>query len=126
MTAAASDDRLWEEISALLEGRPGWSVQASSSPGMPPSWCLLEGGEVDLAVSVDGGAINVYVMETDRDVRLETVAELAAWLELHQGEALRHPLRAGEVVDEILRGDITHWGAGGAGTDGAGTDGHRP
>ena len=58
----SEDDELWKQVGAVLGKRPGWSLQASSSPGAPPAWCLVDEGEIDLSVNVDGGAVSVYVM----------------------------------------------------------------
>ncbi len=105
-----SDDQLWHEMSALLEGRPGWRIEASSSPGAPPSWCFEHGGEVALSVSTDSGRIDVYLMDTDRDVSLASVEALAQWLDQNEEAMADNPLTVTEVVDDIVHGDIVHWG----------------
>ena len=104
------DDDLWEKVGELLGTRPGWSLQASSTPGAPPSWCFGSGGEVDLSVSVDAGSIWVYVMETDQDVRLANTGELTAWLEEHEAGSVNDPIEAGEVVGDLLHGRVVEWG----------------
>ncbi|MGP8059559.1 MAG: hypothetical protein ACLP9C_07990 [Acidimicrobiales bacterium] len=102
-----SDDELWAEVGGLLETRPGWSLQASSTPGAPPSWCFGSGGEVDLSVVVDAGSIWVYVMETDRDIRVAGTRELTAWLDEHEAASVNDP---GQVVDDLLHAKIVEWG----------------
>lgn len=104
------DDGLWEEVGEALQARHGWSLQASSTPGAPPSWCFGSGGEVDLSVSVDEGSIWVYVMETDQDVRLAGPNELTEWLDANEAASLNDPLEAGEVVGELFHGKFVEWG----------------
>lgn len=102
------DGERWGEVCRLLEGRPHWRVEASSTPGAPPRWCFAEGGEIELAVSTDDG-ICVYLMDTDREVRLGTVDELAAWLDANE-RAADHPAEMAEVVEELVHGEFVHWG----------------
>lgn len=105
-----TDGELWEQVGGLLAARPGWSLQASSSPGAPPTWCLVDEGEIDLSVAVDRGAICLYVMSQDRDVRLADAAELIAWLDANEAASRSSPLDPGEVLDELVHGKFTKWG----------------
>ena len=104
------DDEVWEQVGAVLSARPGWSLQASSSPGAPPSWCLVDGGEIDLSVNVNGGAICVYMMSVDREIRLDDTAELTAWLDANEAASRGDPLGTGEVFDDLVHGKFTKWG----------------
>jgi hypothetical protein len=104
------NDDLSEQVGRLLSGRPGWSLQASFSPGAPPAWCLVYEGEIDLSVRVDGGAVCVYVMADDEEIRLGSTAELTAWLDAHEAASHTSPLEVGEVLDELVHGKFTKWG----------------
>jgi hypothetical protein len=105
-----SHDDLWDQVGRLLGVRPGWSLQGSFSPGTPPAWCLVYEGEIDLSVSVDGGAVCVYVMADDEEVRLGSTAELTVWLDAHEAASRDSPLEVGEMVDELVHGKFTKWG----------------
>ncbi len=111
---SSNDDELWGRVSDALAVRPGWAIEASSTPGAPPAWCFGSGGEIDLCVSVDRGAITVYVMASDAEIRLADVPDVTAWLDANERAALNDPIEAGEVVDDIVHGRITHWGEPGA------------
>lgn len=108
---ASHDDELTEAIAQLLGSRPGWSLQPSSTPGAPLAWCFGAGGEIDLAVEVDQGAIDVYRMEDDRDLRFATIEDLTNWLDANEATALKgEPLHAGEIVHELADRDFVKWG----------------
>ncbi len=111
---SSTDDELWDRVSGLLSARPGWAIEASSTPGAPPAWCFGSGGEIDLSVSVEGGAIVVYVMASDAEVTFAGVEDLTRWLDTNETTALHDPIDAGKVVDDIAHGRITHWGEPGA------------
>jgi hypothetical protein len=104
------NDELGEEVGGVLSVRPGWSLQGSFSPGAPPAWCLVYEGEVVLSVGVDRGAICIYVMSEDHEVRVGSPAELTTWLDAHEEAARTGPLPVGEVVDELVHGKFTKWG----------------
>jgi len=40
------DDDLFDEVGRLLGARGSWLLEASSTPGVPPAWCLDVEGEV--------------------------------------------------------------------------------
>ncbi len=62
---------------------------------------------MDLSVVVDAGSIWVYVMETDRDIRVAGTRELTAWLDEHEAASVNDP---GQVVDDLLHAKIVEWG----------------
>jgi len=103
------DNQLWDEVSRVLKPRPGWSLQVGSSPGAPPAWCFGSGGEVDLTVTVDRGAIVLYVQETDKDIGFETIEDLTAWLDANEATALDVAPQAGEIVDDLKHGRYLRW-----------------
>ena len=80
----AGDDRVWNEVCHLLEPRHGWSLEPSTSPGGPPSWCFASEGEVEFSITVSGGALSLYVSERDEDVSLPDLASLTSWLSLNE------------------------------------------
>ncbi len=75
------DDEVWDQVSRLLGSRPGWKFEPSTTPGGPPSWCLLAGGEVECSVSVIDGSLSVYVPASDRDIVFSDIEALTVWIE---------------------------------------------
>jgi hypothetical protein len=79
------NDQLWKEVDELLRHRPGWSLQAIASPGVPPAWSFGS----DLIVEVREGTICVYLVNSDREVALGTTSDLGRWLVDHAPESMR-------------------------------------
>ena len=92
----ADKDVLRKEVDELLRRRPGWSLQATATPGALPVWCFGSGGRNDLTVAAERGSIRVYVMKSEREVKLGSTSELVAWLQAREAESLKNP-------DELLR-----------------------
>jgi hypothetical protein len=109
---ASRDEELTGEVEARLRGREHWSVQPSSSPGLPAQWCLLSGPEIELSVTVDRGAIVVYVMDADTEVVLGDGRALTAWLDANEGLFLARHTMAADLFDELLSGRLDDWGSG--------------
>jgi hypothetical protein len=107
---ASRDKALRREVEELLRAREHWSLQPSSSPGMPSQWCLLSGHEIELSVTVDGGAIVVYVMDANTEIFLDDVNALTAWLDADEALFLERPSMASELFDDLLNGRIHEWG----------------
>jgi hypothetical protein len=107
---ASRDKVLRREVGDLLRVRDHWSLQPSSSPGMPSQWCLLSGPEIELSVTVDQGAIVIYVMDQNAEIFLGDVAALTAWLDAEEGLFLGRPSMAAELFDDLLNGRIHEWG----------------
>jgi hypothetical protein len=107
---SSGEGALRSAVDALLEARHGWSLEAMSTPGAPPSWCYHTAGENDLSVYVDGGTVCVYVMATDRELRFAGVDELADWLDANEVASHGGPLQASEIADQLLHGRFVHWG----------------
>ncbi len=60
-------------------------------------WCFLSNGRVELALSVEGSAMVLYVMDTDEEVRFSGREALEAWLLEHWPDAMRpNPPRGGK------------------------------
>ena len=78
------DDDLFDEVGRLLGARGSWLLAASSTPGVPPAWCLDVEGELVLSVSVDGGAVTVYLPDIDREVAVGDLGGLTAWLDANE------------------------------------------
>jgi hypothetical protein len=85
----SSHDELFHQVGALVGDRPGWSLEMSTTPGQPASWCYEHRGEVELSVSVDRRRIVVYLAREDRDIELGDTDELAAWLDANEGRFRR-------------------------------------
>lgn len=107
---AKRDKELWADLSSYLKRRKGWSLQPMSSPGAPPTWCYRSGAKISLQASVLRGAICVYVMEDDREVRFQTVEELANRLEGNRPAAPPEHMVA-EEVEDLAHGRPLRWGA---------------
>jgi hypothetical protein len=74
------DEELLDQVGMFLATRPGWSLEPSPTPGLPPSWCLISQGEVDLSVTIVDGALSIYRPETDQELSLDSVADLDNWI----------------------------------------------
>ena len=112
---ASRDKTLRREVEALLAAREHWSLQPSSSPGMPSQWCLLSGPEIELSVTVDKGAVLLYVMDANAEIFFDDAAALTAWLDADEALFLERPSMAAELFDDLLRGRIQEWGRKGLG-----------
>jgi len=110
---ASGDRELGREVEGLLRGRQHWSLQPSSSPGMPAQWCLLSGPEIELSVTVDRGAVVVYVMDRNTEVYFEDAPALAVWLDANEGLFLQRPSMAAELFDDLLGRRLDEWGGRG-------------
>jgi len=90
-------------VTARLEGRDGWSLQSSPTPGVPPTWGFVSDGEIELSVGVEGDLIAVYLVDREMVLTFPDVDGLTAWLDAN--EALFHQRHA--MVPELLNGRIT-------------------
>jgi hypothetical protein len=77
------------EMADLLQGRPGWRLEARTTPGATPLWCFVDAGQVEFSVTAESGTIRLYVMATDREIAFTGVEELTAWLRTHRPDAMR-------------------------------------
>ena len=113
---ASRDKVLRREVEGLLRAREHWSLQPSSSPGMPSQWCLLSGPEIELSVTVDKGAIVLYVLDADTEILFADVAALTVWLDADEGLFLERPSMSAELFDDLLKGRMHGWGHRGPGS----------
>jgi hypothetical protein len=97
-----------KDLVQLLGGRPGWRLEPSSTPGAGSQWCFVVNGKIEFSVSVDRGAIRLYVMETDRDVVFPDADAMMAWLRSNRAEAAREPVAAPTLKQRRKR--FTDWG----------------
>ena len=107
----SGDEQLSGEVEQRLRGREHWTIQPSSSPGMAAQWCLLSGPEIELSVTVEQGAIVVYVMDADAEVMLVDGSSLTAWLDANEGLFLARHTMAADLFDELLSGRLDAWGS---------------
>jgi hypothetical protein len=106
-TMHADDNDLRKSIDRLLRRRPGWSFQATSTPGTPLVWCFGSGSVIRLSVTVDGPAIRVHHYATDQDTELKSPDELVQWLRTHMAGALQEP--RSRMVDKLKSGRFFKW-----------------
>ena len=81
---AVQDDEVFVQIGHLLDHYPGWSLEASPTPGGSPMWCFVDWGDVVLSISVIDGRIVVYLPRTDQEMTLDSLNALGAWLSANQ------------------------------------------
>jgi hypothetical protein len=82
-----SDDQvLFDQAGAILEEEGGWHYEPSSTPGGVPAWSLDPGGRVMCSVSVVNGAVILYFPEEDRELTLDGLDGLNAWLANTRGD----------------------------------------
>jgi hypothetical protein len=79
------------EILELLGARPGWRLEARSTPGATPLWCFVFNGKIEFSVTADGDAVRLYVMETDQEIVFDDGDGLMAWLRANRAEAVQEP-----------------------------------
>ncbi len=98
---------MWKQVTQLLRGRPGWTVQATPTPGDDPVWCFGARGQVELAVRVDGGVIRLQVSETDQDLTFSTTADLVTWLKAHMPNSFMD--KPDSALDRLKVGKLFEW-----------------
>lgn len=88
------DDELFDQVGLILENRPGWRYEPSTTPGAHPSWCLdpdgerLPHGEFPLSVTVIDGVHSVYLPTQDQEIDFDDREQLIARIDEH-GDRLR-------------------------------------
>lgn len=96
------------EILDLLGGRPGWGLEPSSTPGIPPMWCFVFSGKIEFSVTADSGSIRLYVMETDQEIVFKDADGLMAWLRSNRVEAVQEPAAHAPRKSRFRK--FTEWG----------------
>ena len=91
-----SDDERWAEVTGLLEARPGWVLEARSTPGSDRVWCFGNLGDHTLEVSLDDGELTGYVVERDFVVPLADTDAMVEWIDGAEG---RYPIQHSHVAD---------------------------
>jgi hypothetical protein len=81
-------DSLFDQVGHILEPRPGWRYEPSTTPGAEPSWCLDSGGEVTLSVCVLEGRICVFLPDVDRELYVTDLGALGIWIEENESRYL--------------------------------------
>jgi len=102
------NNQLSKQVVQLLQGRPGWTFEASATPGAPPAWCYTDSGGVELAVIVDGGAVRIYLERTDQDVTVADVDQLAEWLAANAAHAIQGDQKDG-MLGRLKGGKFFTW-----------------
>ena len=94
---------LRKELAELLDGLNGWRLEPRTTPGASPLWCFVSGGTVEYSVSVEGTAIQLYVMDTDDQLTFDSRDALVAWLGAHRPDAVRPALSRPERKKRISK-----------------------
>ncbi len=77
----ASDHELFDQLGLVLEPRPAWRYEPSTTPGVQPSWCLVVGGEIRLSATVIDGVHSAYLPDDDREIDFDGRDDLIAWID---------------------------------------------
>jgi len=86
----SSDDELFDHIGDALGSRPGWNYEPSTTPGALPSWCLDVHGEIRLSVSVNHGAVTIYIPNQDHEIVVDDLDALTKWIDTNEAQFLQH------------------------------------
>ncbi len=89
MSAMARKETLFDQVGAALQTRGHWIFEPSSTPGVAPTWCLDREGSLVLAVEVDGRAITVYLPDEDKEIPVDGLDGLLAWVDENQARFVR-------------------------------------
>jgi hypothetical protein len=76
-----SDRELFDEVGLILEGRPDWRYEPSTTPGAAPSWCLVSDGDILLSVTVIDGLHSVYLPNGDKEIDFDSRGRLIEWID---------------------------------------------
>jgi hypothetical protein len=85
----ARADQTRKQIVELFQGRPGWRLEPRTTPGASPLWCFVVDGHVEFSVTAEGGAIRLYVMDSDQEMVFADADALVAWLRSYRSDALQ-------------------------------------
>ena len=103
------DRDLWQQVSTQLKPRPGWTLEASSTPGAPMAWCFIPHVHTRLAVGVDSGTISVYLEDLDEELRFDDMAAFSTWLDANE-QLFAGPNPPGsEELNATLRRKLDEW-----------------
>jgi len=80
----SDDDQGFDQVGRMLQDRPGWRYEPSTTPGAPPSWCLDVHGEIVLSATVIDGVHSVYLPEADKEIDFDSRESLLAWIVEHE------------------------------------------
>jgi hypothetical protein len=96
------------KVADLVKGRQGWRLEPMATPGSQPAWCFVSGSRIEFAVTEGRDVIQLYVMETDREIQFKNTEELTAWLGAHRPEALQERAPRIPIRSRLRR--VTGWG----------------
>jgi hypothetical protein len=103
----SDNDELWKQTAKLLRRRPGWVVEAVSTPGMQTYWCFGRGGRAELTVQVEHGALNLRLGDGGEIITLHGVSELVTWLTANRPGSLQPPKKT--IADRLKAGKLFRW-----------------
>jgi hypothetical protein len=105
--SARVDNEIRKQVARLLRRRPGWGLQAMSTPGAPVVWCFGTENEIELSVTVEAESICVHLVDLDRNVMLANADELVTWLKANRPTSLTDPKDS--VVEKIKSRTLFKW-----------------
>ena len=70
-------------------------------------WAFVYNGKIEYSVTIDGGTIRLYVMETDQEIIFDNADGLMSWLRSNRPEAAQES-EAGKPRKSIFR-RVTQW-----------------
>ena len=101
------------QLSVLLGTRPGWTLEAQSTPGAPSEWCFGKGWETELSVGVGHDALTVFLRDQDAELTFPDLGVLTSWLDENEPLFANQESMPTESFDQLLRQRIAGWRAEG-------------
>jgi hypothetical protein len=98
----ATDERCWDQLRQLFDGRRDWKLEPQSTPGVLPVWCLRIEGDRVLSVGVVDGAFSVYLIDRDQEIMLDAIVELATWLDGNESLFRQRSTMSRELFDSLV------------------------
>jgi hypothetical protein len=103
----------WGALSDALVMRPGWHLEHDDRQNLD-LWCFGLEGACRLVVTIPDGGILLYDADDPIDATSEhpfaTVADMVAWLELHESEHEGFTELQETLIDHLLPDQIEEWG----------------
>ena len=94
---------LRKELVEPPQGVPGWRLEPRTTPGATPLWCFVSDGKIEFSVSVEGSALLLYDMDSDREQRFSDRDALASWLQEHRPDTLQEAPRSTDGKKKVRK-----------------------
>ena len=102
-----ADNELRRQVARLLRRRPGWRLEAMSTPGAPAVWRFGTEPQIEVSVSVDAGSIVVQLGRDGTPVLFGSVDALVTWLKSNRAASLTD--RKDRTFDKLRAGTFFKW-----------------